>query len=194
MTITALQDQKKISLRRPFSVAEYHQMIHDHILHEDDRLELIQGDILTMTPIAPRHARCVRQLIRLLTRHIGDAAILDVQNPIQLDPHTEPQPDVVLLQLQDKLYPTHPGPHDVLLLIEVADSSLHYDQEVKCPLYAEAGIREVWLVNLPEMRLEVYRQPTPEGYRERVWLWPDDTVTPQAFPDVNIPVEEMLGA
>ncbi len=178
--------------RRLFTVPEFHQMLQDGILREDDPVELIKGEILTMAPINARHARCVRQLIQVFNTRFGDLAVLDVQNPIWLDEQSEPQPDVVLLKPRDDLYVQHPTADDVLLLVEVCDTSLTYDREVKVPLDARAGVPELWLVNLVEARLDVYRDPTPQGYRERLSLWSGDTIAPLAFPECVCQINEII--
>ncbi|MBN1874811.1 MAG: Uma2 family endonuclease [Anaerolineae bacterium] len=178
--------------RRLFTTAEYHAMLQKNILREDDALELIKGEIVTMSPGNARHANCVRRLLSVFTIHFSQQALIDVQNPVQLDAHSEPQPDIVLLKLRDDLYATHPTPEDILLLVEVSDTSVNYDREVKCPLYARAGIQEFWIVNLVEQRLEVYTAPTHHGYGQQRWLWTEDEISPLAFPDIHLPVSEIL--
>jgi hypothetical protein len=198
MTITqtqsiTIQRPGEHALRRLFSVDEFHHMAQRGIFQESDRLELIKGEIITMSPISARHAHSVRQLIRIFNQSFSDRAILDVQNPVVLGEHSEPQPDAMLLKTRADLYKSHPTPEDVLLLVEVADSSLAYDRDVKGPLYARAGVLELWIVNVVDARLEVYRDPTPQGYRTRRWLWPGDAIAPFAFPDTLCQVEDILG-
>ncbi len=134
--------------RRLFTVAEYDRMIQAGIFAEDDRLELIDGEILTMSPIGSRHAACVRCLQRLFTRQLGDQVIVDVQNPLLLDDRSEPQPDVVLLKDRADLYATeHPRPEDVFLVIEVADTSVAYDERSKClPMQTAVYQRSGWWI------------------------------------------------
>src|SRR6266498_3300178 len=154
-------------LKGPFTVDDYHRLAELGILGEDDRVELLDGQIVEMTPIGPDHAGCVDALNRLLSRLVGDTGIVRVQNPLVLSSEWEPQPDLVVLRPRaDGYRKAHPGPEDVLLVIEVADTSLESDREVKLPRYAVAGIPEVWLVALANDRIEVYRQPAPDGYRE----------------------------
>ncbi len=180
--------------RRLFTVEEYHQMTRAGIFTEDDRVELIEGEIVEMTPIGSHHAACVRRLNRLFSQQIGERAFVSVQDPIQIGKHSEPQPDLALLRPHQDFYASaHPTPHDILLLIEVADSSLEYDREIKVPLYARAGIPEVWLVDLPEDRVLVYRQPAAQGYQEIGQVGRGEHLTPEAFPDLIVPVHEMLG-
>jgi Uma2 family endonuclease len=149
-----------------FTVAEFERMGEAGIFPTDARLELIEGEIVEMSPIGSRHAACVDLLARLLRGQVEDFAIMRVQSPIQLDDFSEPQPDVALLRLRDDFYRhAHPTPADVLLVIEVADTTVEYDRLVKVPLYAKAGIREVWLVNLPAGRIEIYAEPEGGAYQ-----------------------------
>lgn len=137
------------------------------VLSENDRVELIEGEIVEMNPIGSRHAACVGRLTKILERQAGDHAIVWVQNPVQINDYSEPLPDVALLKPRDDFYAqANPQPADVLLIIEVADSSVEYDCVVKMPLYAQAGIPEMWLVNLPKDIIEIYTQPLGETYRE----------------------------
>ena len=180
--------------RRRFTVHEYHRMAEAGILHEDDRVELIDGEIIEMSPIGERHAACVRRLIGLLTRRIGDAAILDVQNPVRLWESAEPQPDLTLLRPRDDLYAAgHPPPEDVLLLIEVSDTSLAYDKNVKLPLYARAGIPEVFVVDLVNEAIERHTEPTEDGYslvrRARRW----EMLESITLPALTLSVDAVLG-
>jgi Uma2 family endonuclease len=180
--------------RRLFTTDEYHRMMQNGVLSEDDRVELIAGEILEMSPISSRHAACVKRLNHLLSRLVGRRALVSVQDPIHLGAHSEPQPDVALLQPRDDFYAdAHPEPEDVLLIIEVAESSQDFDRAVKLPLYARSGIPVVWLVDLQNESVQTYSQPTPNGYSEIHQLWRGQTVTLQAFPDVSIPVNDILG-
>ncbi len=160
-----------------FSVDDYYKMAEAGILHEDDRVELIEGEVITMTPIGSRHAACVSRINKLFSRALSDAVILRVQDPIRLDDFNEPEPDLALVAFRADFYAEqHPRPEDVLLAIEVADSSLAYDRETKIPLYARSGIREVWLVDLQYGEITVYRQPTLEGYGLEQRYQPSDTL------------------
>ncbi len=181
-------------LRRRFTVDEYYLMAKVGILKEDDRVELIDGEIVEMSPIGSRHASAVKRLISLLSRHLGQRAIISAQDPVQLGEHSEPEPDIALLRPKPDFYAdAHPGPSDVLLLIEVADSSLEYDREVKTPLYARAGIAEVWLVDLVGENLRVYRSPSPEGYREVRTARRGERLAPEALPELALSVNAILG-
>jgi Uma2 family endonuclease len=181
-------------LRRKFTVEQYHKMVESGILCEDDRVELIRGEIIEMSPIGLRHAACVKRLIRLFSRQLGDSVIIGVQDPVKLDDTSEPQPDVVLLQPREDFYESAlPQASDICLLIEVADTTVKYDREVKIPLYAEDNIAEVWLVDINGQCVEVYREPTPDGYQNIQKFERGQTLSTLAFPDVNITVNEVLG-
>jgi Uma2 family endonuclease len=181
-------------LRRPFTVAEYRRMAQAGIFTEDDRVELLGGEVAQMTPIGSRHAACVTRLNHLFVVRLQGRAQVNVQNPIHLSERSEPQPDIALLRPRSDFYaPAHPGPADVILLVEVAETSSDVDRTVKVPLYARAGIPEVWLVTLAEDGVEVYRRPTAEGYQELQSVGRGGQVTPQTFEDVSIEVAEILG-
>lgn len=163
------------------------------ILHEDDRVELIQGRIVNMAPIGSEHGGAVNFFVRAL-RPLEDHAVLTFQNPLRIDGTTEPQPDVMVLKSRDDFYRSDlPTPDDVLLLIEVADSSRSYDRDVKLPLYAEAGITEVWLVDLVDRVVEVHRDPQHGRYGSHDTFGPGDAVHCGAFPDVDVSVDGILG-
>jgi Uma2 family endonuclease len=181
-------------LEGPFTVADYHRLAELGILHEDDRVELLDGQVVMMTPIGPRHAGCVDRLTRLFSRQAADFAVVRVQNPVVLGERAEPEPDVSLLQLPIERYAgTHPQPIDVLLVIEVAETSLDYDREVKLPLYASAGIPEVWLVDLEGERITLHRAPGPDGYGDVTTASRGDSITPLLLPDGTLAVDEILG-
>ena len=180
--------------RHRFTVAEYDRMVEAGILGVDDRVELIDGEILQTSPIGQGHASAVRRLIRLLTTLAGDAAIVDAQNPIHLDGYSEPQPDLALLAPRSDFYrEVHPDARDIFLLIEVADSTLDFDRQIKLPRYARAGIPEVWLVNLHADVVEVHRDPTVEGYRAVDVRRHGESLAPLAFPGREVAVTEILG-
>jgi Uma2 family endonuclease len=181
-------------LRRKFTVKQYHQMAQAGILTEDDRVELIRGEIVEMSAVGRRHAACVRRLIRLFSQRLSDRALVDAQDPVELEDNSEPQPDLVLLQLRDDFYEGgHPQSEDILLLVEVADTTVESDRDVKIPLYAENGITEVWLVDINAQCLEVYRQPSENGYLNIQKYYRGQTVFVQAFPNVSFTVDEVLG-
>jgi Uma2 family endonuclease len=164
------------------------------IFHPDDRVELIRGRVVHMSPIGRRHAGCVTYLTNALIALLGPRGLVSPQNPVVLDRHAEPQPDLAVLKPRTGCYrDAHPAPQDVWLLIEVADTTLEYDRAEKLPLYAEAGIAEVWLVNLPADAVEVHRQPRDGRYPGARTARRGETVSPLAFPDVRLRVEDILG-
>jgi Uma2 family endonuclease len=181
-------------LRRKFTVKQYHQMAEAGILTEDDRVELIRGEIVEMTPIGRRHAACVDRLNEMFILRLAQATIVRVQNPVELDDNSEPQPDLVLLRRRADFYEAgHPQAEDILLLVEVADTTVEADRDVKILLYANSGIAEVWLVDINAQCLEVYRQPSEKGYQIIQKYYRGQTVTIQAFPEVSFTVDEVLG-
>jgi Uma2 family endonuclease len=180
-------------IRRRFTVEEYHHMAKTGILTEEDRVELIEGEIIQRTPIGQRHAACVARLARRLTQAFGDRALVWPQNPVRLPRDTEPHPDVVLLRPRRDDYFRYPArPEDVLLLIEVADVSYRYDRCVKLPLYAGAGVPEVWIIDLTHEVVEVHRQPTSRGYGSAHTVDRGGTLTPAAFDDVALAAADIL--
>lgn len=178
--------------RRRFTVHDYHRMGEAGILHEDDRVELIEGEIVEMAAIGTRHFTCVNQLNRLLVRGVGDEAIVSVQNPVRLDEHSEPQPELTVLRVRD-YRESLPAPEDVLLLIEVSDTTLSYDRGVKLPLYARAGIREVWILDLPGETIERHTDPSGDGYRHTEQVRRGEALAPLAFPELTLQVDAALG-
>lgn len=179
-----------------FRVEEYEALCRSGILADDDRLELINGTIIQMTPIGNRHAACVDRLNMTLAPRLAGRAIVRVQGPVTLSDLSQPQPDLSILRSDPNFYSGgHPGPADTVLMIEVADSSLAFDRSVKAALYAAAGVRELWIVDLTGSAAEVYRLPRPEGYAEyRRLTDPGDQLSPAAFPDVNFPLGDILDA
>ncbi|HEY9860166.1 MAG TPA: Uma2 family endonuclease [Candidatus Obscuribacterales bacterium] len=181
-------------LRRQFTVAQYHQMVEAGILTEDDRVELIDGEVIELSPISSRHAACVNRLNYLFHSRLRDRAIVRVQNPVELSDRSEPQPDVALLQPRPDFYEAgHPQPQDILLLVEVADTTVEFDREIKMPLYAKSGVREVWLVDLNQNAIAVYREPSLSGYAQVEQLQRGQELTVQAITDVTLAVDEVLG-
>ena len=182
--------------RRLFTVDEYYQMAAAGILHEDDRVELIEGEIVQMAAIGSRHAGCVDRLTQFFVLHVAGQAIVRIQNPFRLNNRSEPQPDMSLLTPRPDFYmASHPGPQDVLLVVEVADTSVGFDRGTKIPLYGRAGIREAWLVDLTQDHIEVHRQParTRLGYRNVQCYTRGMCLSLLAFPDLRLLVEDILG-
>jgi Uma2 family endonuclease len=186
-----------MAVRQPyrFTVEDYHRMAEAGILGEDDRVELIEGEIVEMPPIGSPHGGTVKALIHLFSRAVGDRALVSAQDPVRLSDISEPQPDLMLLRPRPDFYRNaHPTPADVLLLIEVADTSVAYDRSKKLPLYARAGIPEYWLVDLERGVLEVYRSPAGDGYAEVHELGAGARVAPASLPDAELDVGEILGS
>ena len=181
-------------LKRLFTVVEFNRMVEAGILAEDDRLELIRGEIVQMSPIGSRHASVVNRLNRLFFETFGQRVLPSIQNPVEADDYSQPQPDVCLLRPREDFYQSgHPQPADVFLLVEVAYSTVKSDREIKIPLYAEDGIAEVWLVDINQDCLEVYRQPSAAGYQDRHVWQRGQTLSLLAFPEIEIAVSDVLG-
>ena len=185
----------ELLIRHRFTVEEYHRMGEASILPEDNRLELIHGDIVVREPIGAYHAGTVDRLTRLWTSRLGERAIVRVQNPVQFPREdSELQPDVMLLRPREDFYTTrHPEAGDVLLLIEVADTTLRLDRRVKIPLYARVGVPEVWLLDLTTQRLEVRREPRDDRYGSVRILGRGQRVSPEGFPDLSVDVADLVG-
>ena len=185
----------KVLQQRRFTVDEYHRMADAGILGWDEHLELIAGQIVVREPIGARHAGTVDRLTRLWTARLGERAIVRIQSPVRFAKlRSELQPDVMLLRPRDDFYTaSHPVAADVLLLIEVADSSVRLEKRVRIPLYARAGVRETWLCDLVSQRIEVHRQPEGRRYRVIQTLSRGEPLASLAFPDVGLLVENLLG-
>ncbi|MBI1735450.1 MAG: Uma2 family endonuclease [Candidatus Rokubacteria bacterium] len=177
--------------RRLFTVDEYDRMGVAGVFGPEDRLELINGEIVEMSPIGPRHAACVASLTKVLVIKIGERGVVWAQNPVTVPRHSKPQPDVAVLRARS-YRDGHPEPDDVFLLIEVAETSLAYDRGVKRDLYARAGIAEYWIVDTDAETVEVFRRPAAGGYGETRRMTRDDTIAPSAFPDVTIRVGDLF--
>ena len=178
---------------RKFTVVEYYRMGESGILKPDERVELIEGEILLMPPIGPIHAGNVDDFIAVFAQYAFGRFRIRIQNPLRLDDGSEPEPDVVLLRPREDRYTTsHPTPADVLLVIEVADSSLEYDRQVKTHLYGRNCIPETWVKNLPEDCIERFTEPGPEGYAQHTIHRRGETLTPVSLPDLELAVEDLL--
>lgn len=187
--VTAVERRKRL-----FTVADYHRMAEYGILGGNERVELIEGEIIEMNPIGSPHAACVKRLTRLLVRAAGDRAIVGIQDPVQLGDLSEPQPDIALLKPRSDFYgDAHPGPEDILLLVEVADSTLAYDRNRKLPLYARSGVPEAWIVDLESRVIEVYRNPSSEGYREAVRKGLGASLPIPGLPGATLDIDQVLG-
>ena len=180
--------------RHRLRVADYHKMIAAGVLGKDDRIELIDGELIEMAPIGDAHAGITNQLNYLLTRRSGEAYLVGVQTPLVLDAHNEPEPDLLVLRWRADFYKyAKPTAADVCLLIEIADSSLTYDQTVKLPLYALHGIPEIWLINLPQRRFELYRAPRDGRYERRDYAEIGMQAWTDSIAGIVVDVGEVLG-
>ena len=176
-----------------FTVDDFARMGEAGILTEGDRVELIDGEVREMTPIGPPHAWIVDRLTVLVATRLAGTAHLRVQGPIRLGRHTEPQPDLSVSRNAQAYTNRHPDADDLLLVIEVSDSSLQYDREEKVPRYGKAGVPETWLVDVSARTVTAYTGPGPEGYaRERV-LRCGERITASAVAGLDFPVEDIFG-
>jgi Uma2 family endonuclease len=181
-----------------FTVKEYHHLVELGFLHEDDHIELIRGELIQMAAKGTAHETCIRRLLRQLPFLLQNRATLQCQAPISLSFDGEPEPDfAILLNCSDDYITNHPTSEDTLLVIEVSDSSLEYDRDVKLPLYAEADIKYYWLFNLPERCLEVYSEPAQIAhsrfaYLNRRIVPTDERITLPTFPDAILPLDTIF--
>jgi Uma2 family endonuclease len=193
MPTTALLQAAQATLRHHFSVDEYYRMAETGILPEGHAVELLEGEIYTMSPVNSLHAGMVNKLNRLLMLALPPLHyIITVQNPIRFSPTSEPEPDLAVLRYRADFYQkSHPEPKDAFLLIEVSDSSLYKDQKIKLPLYAQADIPEVWIVNIEESKVEVYQNPSGSGYLTKQVCGVDDRIVSNLLGDLA--AVEILG-
>ncbi|MBR8826777.1 MAG: Uma2 family endonuclease [Gomphosphaeria aponina SAG 52.96 = DSM 107014] len=192
-SLLTIQGVKMQLLTRKFTVTDYQKMAEMGIFQPEERVELIEGEIIKMSPIGFKHGVCIISLTNILAKKLGERALISVQNTIQLDNNSQPQPDVVLLKNDLEVYKTrHPQPADIFLIIEVADTTIKSDRSVKIPLYARANIPEVWLVDINEQTVEVYGNNQLNNYQTMAKFTGDETVTIMAFPDVKIPVNQII--
>lgn len=180
-------------VRHRFTLDEYHRLGEMGVFSEDDRIELLDGEIIEMTPIGLRHAACVKRLNALLGHQVGTRSILSIQDPLRvLD--SEPLPDIAILHYRADFYADKAAAaEDARLIIEVADSSLHYDQHHKAPLYAQAGVPELWVIDLNDDLVWVYLEPSDKGYLSIKAHKRGVSITPQAFEDIQLSVTDILG-
>jgi Uma2 family endonuclease len=191
----SVQKAKSVQINRyRFTVAEYERMGQAGIFSPEERVELVCGEIMGMSPIGTRHAACVGRLTRVLTLLLQHVALVWVQNPVRLDDYSEPQPDLVVLKPRPDFYKNSlPVPGEVLLVIEVSDTTLGYDRQVKMPLYAGAGVPEAWLVNLPAERIEVYSDPAGGKYRAARSYARRQKLQSHTLAPLRLSVSEVLG-
>jgi Uma2 family endonuclease len=175
-------------------VDEYYRMADAGILTREDRVELIDGEIIEMSPIGVRHLGCVNAANAAFSEAFRGKAVVSVQNPLQLNNYSEPEPDIVLLKFRTDSYRgKRPEAADALLVVEISDTTFVYDSEVKLPLYAAAGVPEVWIENLMEDLLMVYRRPQGNAYTIRLSVKRTDSISVEAFPDLIFAASDLLG-
>ncbi len=181
-------------VRRHFTVEDFYRMAEAGILKEDDRVELIEGEVVEMSPIGSRHSGCVMRLTTTLTEQLGRSVIVNVQNPVRLHEETEPQPDIALLKPRADFYSeSHPTPDDVLLIAEVADTSIDYDRNVKVHLYARAGIMELWLIDLMRDVIEFYGRPEDGAYKIIQIIERGQMLVSERIPSLRLSAKDILG-
>jgi len=191
--IDAQIEQEREPQIRLWSIADYHQMIEAGILDEDDRVELLEGKIVCMSPQRPFHAASVQRSSRLLFQLLSDRAEIRVQLPVILGNDSEPEPDLAVVRFDADEYSfRHPEVLDIYLLIEVADSTIAKDRNQKARIYAKNQVLEYWILDLQKRQVYVFRQPEEGVYREKLILNSDDSITMQAFPDVAIALNDMF--
>ena len=190
-TVAATTTAKAVVIRRRFTIAEYQRMGDVGIFSENERIELLAGEILQMSPIGVRHARCVNRLNRLLNRQTGTDMLVSVQNPVYLPGESALQPDLAIVRDRDPgdLWPTLA---DIVLVIEVSDSTFAYDQKTKLPIYAAAGIAEAWIVDLAAETVERHTDPRDGSYRLVASARPGESLASTVLPALTIPVADIL--
>lgn len=178
--------------RRRLTVDDYHRMGETGILTDDDRVELIEGELVAMAPIGSEHAAAANMLNRLLVMAVGERGIVAVGNPLRLNNLSEPQPDFAILKPRDGYSRMLPRPEDTIVVVEVANTSLAFDRRVKVPLYAQAGIPEVWIVDLPAQVIDVHRSPVNGAYTSVTRIDRSGVLTVEALTDIAIPAERIF--
>ena len=178
---------------RLWSIADYHQMIESGILDEDDRVELLEGKIVCMSPQRPFHAASVQRSSRLLFKLLGDLAEIRIQLPVTLGDDSEPEPDVAVVRFDNSEYSfRHPEAPDIYLLIEVADATIAKDRKQKARIYAKNQVLEYWILDVQRRQVYVFRQPEDGAYREQIVLSSSDSIAMQSFPDIAIALDAMF--
>jgi Uma2 family endonuclease len=177
--------------RRPISVTDYHKMIDAGVFHEDDRVELIEGELIKMAPMGGAHMQLVNLLNRLLVQQVGEDGVVSPQNPVALEPDSEPEPDFVVFRPECLWRAEVPGSRDVLLIVEVSHSTLAYDRDVKVPLYAQHGIPEVWLFEPTNCLVTIYREPELNTYRRVLTPQRTETISPLLLPNARLSLEQL---
>jgi Uma2 family endonuclease len=181
-------------IRRLFTTSEYERMVQSGILQEDERVELLAGEVREMSPIGSRHVACVNRLNTFLNMHVAGQAIVSVQNPIRLSDYSEPEPDIAVLHARSDYYAASlPTPEDIILVAEVADTSLEYDRDEKLPRYAEAMIPEVWVIDLSHDTIERYVRPIHGRFAEAVTYQRGEQFTTTVLTPLTISIDTILG-
>lgn len=179
---------------RLITAAEYHQMAAAGILAADEQVELLAGHIIQKMPKGPAHRAFCKRLEKLLERALGEEILVRLQDPIQLDPLSEPEPDIAIVQPRDDFYETaHPKPDEVYWLIEIADTTIKRDLGLKADLYAAAGINDYWVLNIATRQLHVFREPQTDGYQRQTILQNQQSVEPLRFPTCSLSVNDCFG-
>lgn len=186
---TQLQPQPR---RLRFSVDEYYKMIDLGLLKDYEKAEIIDGELIQKMPIGDRHALVVDLLNKFFIRNVSDVIRVGIQNPLRVTDYNEPEPDVVLSDLTKYDGNRHPRPDEVILVVEVSDSTLKYDRDVKIPLYAESEIPEVWIVNLKKDLIEVHQKPDSGIYQLTQIFKKGETITSSVLPDLSLKVDKIL--
>jgi Uma2 family endonuclease len=182
------------TIKKRFTVEDYYRMAEAGILRPEDRVELIEGGVVEMSPMGDRHALAVSRATMIFARGLGDRAIVNVQLPVRINRYNEPQPDIALIRPRENFYGTrHPRPEDVLLLIEIADTTLQTDQHMKLPIYARSGIAEVWIIDLNNGAIHTYRNAEADTYASAAIKRRGESISPEAFPAFSVNVEDLLG-
>ncbi|MEG3975769.1 Uma2 family endonuclease [Microcoleus sp. herbarium8] len=178
---------------RKWTVKEYHKLGEMGFFHPEERVELIEGNIIKISAKGTVHASATRRTASLLHNLVGNQAAVYTQDPIALDDNSEPEPDIAVVRIDPLDYATHhPTPSEVYLIIEVADSSLAYDREIKAKIYARSRIADYWVLNVNDRQLHVFREPADDEYQSEVILGEFSSISPLQFPDFNISIGEML--
>ena len=178
--------------RLRFSVDEYYKMIELGMLKDYEKAEIIDGELIQQMTIGDKHASVVNILNRFFIKNVSDSILVSVQNPLRISDYNEPEPDIVLSDLTKYDGKRHPRPEEVILVVEVSDATLKYDRDVKLPLYAESGIKEVWIINLKKNIVEIHQNPFNDIYQTVKIYKSGETIDLPSFPDLKLKVDEIL--
>jgi len=178
---------------RKWTVKKYHKLREMGVFHPEERVELLSGNIIKMSAKGTAHTSALGRTDRLLQNLFGNLAWVRMQDPSALDDNSEPEPDIAVVRIDPFDYATHhPTPSEVYLIIEVADSSLTFEREIKAKAYARSGIVDYWVLNVNERQLHVFREPADDGYQSELILGENGSISPLQFPSVNIAIQAML--